>query len=136
MDGQQSGINQSLQFKLSIWLSTMIVLVGLATCFYTFFSAFQRTNEWQDNQLRQIAALLGPSDLPAQPHAKMTIRYNSDPESRIIAHRIVPASPLQIPKNDAPTFLRHYPTVSRLSLKIMSNGGYMQQRLPVESGLL
>jgi len=57
VDGFQGKLNRSLQFKLSAWLCSAIVIIAIAGGAYSFFTAFIEANEMQDDQLRQTAAL-------------------------------------------------------------------------------
>ena len=51
-------MRQSLQFRLSLWLSIVIVGVALAAAAFSFFSAFDEAIELQDEQLRQLGAFI------------------------------------------------------------------------------
>ncbi len=57
MDGFQGKLSRSLQFKLSAWLCSVIVIIAIAGGAYSFSTAFVEANEMQDDQLRQTAAL-------------------------------------------------------------------------------
>jgi two-component system, OmpR family, sensor kinase len=83
MDGRQGRMRQSLQFRLSIWLSLTIVLVAAAAGFLSFASAFDEAIELQDDQLRQTAALLQRQLLSAPP-TEVAGPPDADPESRLI----------------------------------------------------
>lgn len=65
MDGLQTrGLGQSLQLRLSAWLAVVILGVALLAAVFAFESAFQEANELQDDQLRQIAAVLKHQHVP------------------------------------------------------------------------
>jgi two-component system, OmpR family, sensor kinase len=83
MDGRQGRMRQSLQFRLSLWLSLTIVLVAAAAGFLSFASAFNEAIELQDDQLRQTAALLQRQLLSAPP-TEAAGPPDADPESRLI----------------------------------------------------
>jgi two-component system, OmpR family, sensor kinase len=83
MDGRQGRMRQSLQFRLSLWLSLTIVLVAAAAGFLSFASAFNEAIELQDDQLRQTAALLQRQLLSAPP-TEVAGPPDADPESRLI----------------------------------------------------
>lgn len=67
MAGRQERVRQSLQFRLSLWLSLTIILVAATAGFLSFSSAFDEAIELQDDQLRQTAALLQRQLLSAAP---------------------------------------------------------------------
>lgn len=50
-------MKKSLQFKLSIWLCTAIIIIAFAGGAFSFYTAFEEANEMQDDQLRQVATL-------------------------------------------------------------------------------
>ncbi len=58
MDGIKRKINDSLQLRLSVWISAITFIIGLISCMFSFYSAFLEANQLQDDQLQQIAALL------------------------------------------------------------------------------
>lgn len=88
MDGLKGEVNQSLQFKLSIWLSGVILLVALAGGAFSFVTVYREANELQDDQLRQIAALVNQHNLPL-PRARMQeAEPVSDSDSRVIIQQL------------------------------------------------
>lgn len=58
MDGCQRRVTNSLQFRLSLFLSATIVMMALVAGIFSFSSAFKEANELQDDVLRQTAGLL------------------------------------------------------------------------------
>ena len=64
MDGFQRKMMRSLQFRLSMWLTLVILVVALAAGSFSFVSAFDEAIELQDNQLRQMTALFNRLPLP------------------------------------------------------------------------
>jgi two-component system OmpR family sensor kinase len=58
-------MTQSLQVRLSLWLSLTISLVAVAAGFLSFWYAFNEAIEVQDDQLRQTAALIQHQHLSA-----------------------------------------------------------------------
>lgn len=84
MDGFQGKIRQSLQFRLSAWLSLVIMAVALAAGIFSFVSIYQETIELQDEQLRQMAALINRQQLPVTYAAVSENIPGSDPESRVV----------------------------------------------------
>ena len=83
MAGRQGRVRQSLQFRLSLWLSLTIILVAATAGFLSFSSAFDEAIELQDDQLRQTAALLQRQLLSAAP-TEVAGPPGADPESRLI----------------------------------------------------
>lgn len=82
MDGRQGLLDGSLQFKLSAWLALVIAGVALAAGLFSYGAAFREANELQDDQLRQIAALVGHQHVAlTQTVAPAEV---SDPESRVV----------------------------------------------------
>lgn len=57
MDGRR-GVNQSIQFKLVLWISLLIVLMGAAAGTVSFYLASDDAYTVQDDQLKQVAVLL------------------------------------------------------------------------------
>lgn len=90
--GQRSGLTQSLRFRLSLWLSVTVLLVGLVSAGLSFVIAFHAANEVQNNLLSQTAALVGQSDLLARDrdsaHGSSKIEF----EDRILIRRLKPAA--------------------------------------------
>lgn len=84
MDGIQGQLKSSLQFKLSAWLAVVIVGVALAAGMFSFGAAFQEANELQDDQLRQIAALVRRQHLPITPSAETIDTSELDVESLVV----------------------------------------------------
>ncbi|MGV8893671.1 MAG: ATP-binding protein [Burkholderiaceae bacterium] len=83
MDGLQGKMRQSLQFRLSAWLSLVILAVALAAGIFSFVSIFQDTIELQDDQLRQMAALVNRQHLPVTYAGPSKNAPDTDPESRV-----------------------------------------------------
>lgn len=89
MDGGKERLSESLQFRLSAWLSLAILGVALITGVFAFLSAFDEAHELQDDVLRQVAALFDQYRLPA-PQAKAAGRLaDTDGDSRVFV-RILP----------------------------------------------
>ena len=59
MDGRQIKTSASLQERLSLSLSLVILAVALVAGAFSFYAAFDEAHEWQDNVLRQVAVLSG-----------------------------------------------------------------------------
>ncbi|MDQ2778616.1 MAG: ATP-binding protein [Pseudomonadota bacterium] len=86
MDGRQARLRQSLWFQLSAWLSSAVILLALIAGGYSFRSSFGEANELQDDQLRQVAALIAghggfldysaasPQDKAVDPELKVVVQ--------------------------------------------------------------
>nr|WP_255365059.1 ATP-binding protein [Collimonas sp. OK242] len=80
-----------MQFRLSLWLSLVILAMAVPAGVYSFFSAFHEANDLQDDQLRQVAALVLSRDLPpATPDRSATGKMKDD-ESKVIVQILAPA---------------------------------------------
>jgi len=93
MDGIQRGVTTSLQFKLSTWIAGVILSIALAAGIFSFISAFMEANELQDDQLRQVAALIDQNTIPSTSNMTET-EYKTlqiDSEARIIIQELKPA---------------------------------------------
>jgi two-component system OmpR family sensor kinase len=77
-------MSQSLQFKLSAWLVISIVAMALAAGIFSYFSSFQWALEFQDDQLRQVAALINLHNLPIEPAKVREPVPGTDPDSELI----------------------------------------------------
>ena len=84
MDGFQGNIRQSLQFRLSAWLSLVILVVAVMGGVFSFVVAFQEAIELQDDQLRQMAALIVRQNLPVKRAASQEDGRDADPEFHVV----------------------------------------------------
>lgn len=90
MDGNQVQIGQSLQARLAVWMTCVIIGFALIAGLISFGSSYQEANDLQDDQLLQIALLssnhfLHPSNQGAD--AKATL---NDPDSRVVLQFLPP----------------------------------------------
>lgn len=84
MDGRKRRLKDSIQVRLSLWLSIAILVVAVVAVVLSFVAAFQEANELQDDMLRQVSVLFDRQHLPV-PHLGDVGRLpNSDEESRVI----------------------------------------------------
>ncbi|WP_231502073.1 ATP-binding protein [Herbaspirillum sp. RV1423] len=82
-------MNRSLQFRLSIWLAACIILVTSGGVALSFALAFHEANEFQDDQLRQVAALVEYQHLRQTPlNAKSVL--TGDDDTRVIIQMLHP----------------------------------------------
>lgn len=83
-------MSQSLQFKLSAWLSLTILVIALAGGVFSFVSAFHEANKLQDDQLRQVAALIDRQHLPLPRVEAQAAVPVADSDSRVIVQTLGP----------------------------------------------
>ncbi len=77
-------MNNSLQFRLSAWLSIVIVVMAIFAGAFSFITTFQEVNQIQDDLLRQIASLFDAEHLPVPHHGDGGRLTKSDEESRVV----------------------------------------------------
>ena len=78
-------MNTSLRRQLSGWIAVVTIISGIAAGACSFFLAFQEAQELQDDQLRQVALLVGRSGNVVNPSAGAVGNIDvSDPDARII----------------------------------------------------
>lgn len=77
-------LNSSLQFRLSVWLSIVILVMAVFAGAFSFTTTFQEVNEIQDDLLRQIASLFDAEHLPVPHHGDGGRLTKSDEESRVV----------------------------------------------------
>lgn len=99
MDGFQSPLKHSLQFRLSLWLAVCILLVALATGALSFVLAIHDANTLQDVQLLQVATLLDQGTLTISNNTTSKHPLGFRPESRLIIQQ------LEKNTNSAPAYL-------------------------------
>lgn len=87
MDGFKKRLNESIQFKLSFWLSLSILLTALLAGAFSFFTAFEEAHELQDDMLRQMAAVLDHQNLP---DSLTDLTREIDEDSRVTLQYLTP----------------------------------------------
>lgn len=85
MDGFKERLKESIQLRLSLWLSVAILSVAILAGGFSFVSAYADANELQDGTLTQVAALVGKQLTYAPPSDGAT---ELDPELRLIVQSI------------------------------------------------
>jgi len=93
MDGFQARLSRSLQFRLSLWLSLVILAMAVPAGVFSFYSAYHEANDLQDDQLRQVAALVLSRDLPPATPDRHAIGKMKDKESKVIVQVLAPGAP-------------------------------------------
>lgn len=92
MDGRKARLRDSLQFQLSAWLSGAVILLALGAGAYSFSSSFEEANELQDDQLRQVAALLAQHAVRLDNPQDELEDKSIDPDLRVIAQLVGPVN--------------------------------------------
>jgi len=106
MDGFQKKIRQSLQYRLSIWLAGCIIGVTLVGVALSFTHALHEANEFQDDQLRQIAALIDDHHLPLTPRDGEDVLVGDD-DTRVVVQLL---RSTQASTRDADYNFLHFPS--------------------------
>ncbi len=129
MDGIKRKINDSLQFRLSVWISAIIFVIALISGIFSFYSAFVEANELQDDQLQQIAALLNQKVIISELNQSNEIlsALPIDSEARVYIHnlsrgsqsQLIPSLTNELPDGFQTTFARH--KIWRVLVKTLAN---------------
>jgi two-component system OmpR family sensor kinase len=101
MDGVKVTNGQSLQARLSIWITAVIVGIALAAGAFSFATVFQEVNEMQDDQLRQMAILVKGRHVQVSVATEAAMASQVDPEARVI---------LQVLQSPGALTTKPYPT--------------------------
>ncbi|SAK77653.1 integral membrane sensor signal transduction histidine kinase [Caballeronia fortuita] len=92
-------MTRSLQFRLSAWLSALVVAIAAAGGVVAFKTALHEANELQDGQLKQIAALVTPRTLAVMEREALAQVDGADAESKLVIQTLVERTPLSIAAN-------------------------------------
>ncbi|MFJ3057428.1 sensor histidine kinase [Herbaspirillum sp. NPDC087042] len=84
MDGLKGKISSSLQGQLSFWLSLAIIVTSMGGGYFSFRGTLHEANEFQDDQLRQIAGLMQQQAPQTGLLITQSIEQSQDPESQVI----------------------------------------------------
>jgi two-component system OmpR family sensor kinase len=85
MDGFKERLKDSIQLRLSLWLSIAILSVAIGAGSFSFVAAYADANELQDGTLTQVAAFLGNQITYAPPSDGSA---ELDPELRLIIQSV------------------------------------------------
>lgn len=100
MDGFKASLTNSLQFQLSAWLSGAVILLALGAGGYSFWSSFQEANDLQDDQLRQVAALINRQGFSINGGAEAPQDKDLEPDLQVVIQVLgeaaVPGKPLPL----------------------------------------
>ena len=105
MDGFKRKLTQSLQYKLSAWLCVAIIAMAIVGGTFSFATAFEEANELQDDQLKQVAALIHGQVVPLAMEKTGKVGFDSDPEFRIVVQIMKPTGIEVLVANQPPLLL-------------------------------
>ena len=91
MDGLKKRLNESIQLKLSTYLSMAILAVAIVAGIFSFTALLDEAHEFQDDTLRQIAALVESQHSLVQDFGEDG-QNKYDEESRVVIQHLVDAS--------------------------------------------
>ena len=77
-------LKNSLQIRLSLWLSILILVMAIFACTFSFVTTFREVNKIQDDLLRQIASFFDAEHLPVPHHGDGGRLSKSDEDSRVV----------------------------------------------------
>jgi len=97
MDGIKKPISNSLQRRLSIWLSFAILVMAILAGVWSYYSAFDDANDFQDDVLRQIAILFDEKNLVTSPENEPDDENDIDPEDHFFVQLIATPTALNSP---------------------------------------
>ncbi|SAK98094.1 integral membrane sensor signal transduction histidine kinase [Caballeronia calidae] len=89
-------MTRSLQFRLSAWLSALIVAIAAVGGVIAYKTALHEANELQDGQLKQIAALVTPRTLPVMEREALARVAGAEPEAKLVIQTIGERAPLAV----------------------------------------
>lgn len=93
MDGEQKGVNASLQRRLSLWMAAAIVFVAAVAGVLSYFTALQEAKELQDDVLRQVVHLVQRQGLTTESPSVGQKANFVDAESEVVIQTRHPATP-------------------------------------------
>jgi two-component system OmpR family sensor kinase len=95
MDGRKGPVAASLRFRLSLWISTAILVGAAVAGLYSYVAATDDAHRGQDTQLRQVGYLVSRLDaVPTSPMAREKVG-DVDFDARLIVRFIdAPGGPL------------------------------------------
>ena len=100
MDGLKNRLMDSIQLRLSFWLSLAILVVAVVAGVFSFSAAFDEAYQRQDDMLRHVAVLFEgqpiPAEIPDDKDSRLTVQYlgeNADTRSDPASSEALPLSP-------------------------------------------
>jgi two-component system, OmpR family, sensor kinase len=117
MDGFKGKLNHSIQFRLSFWISIIIIFMAVISVIISFFSALNEAEEIQDESLKQIARLIQKN----QTHLLLNDDFGHNPEIIIqpinVANQNHNLKHLNLPKNLSDGF--HTLSIDKLNYRVL-----------------
>jgi two-component system, OmpR family, sensor kinase len=117
MDGFKGKLNHSIQFRLSFWISIIIIFMAVISVIISFFSALNEAEEIQDESLKQIARLIQKN----QTHLLLNDDFGHNPEIIIqpinVANQNHDLKHLNLPKNLSDGF--HTLSIDKLNYRVL-----------------
>ena len=107
MDGRKASLTNSLQFQLSAWLSGAVILLALGAGGYSLWSSFQEANELQDDQLRQVAALINRHGVRINGDAEEPQDKALEPDLHVVVQVLDDSQAQRAPDQASPLALSH-----------------------------
>jgi two-component system OmpR family sensor kinase len=83
MDGKQTKLIASLQFKLALWMAIAIAITAAVAGTVSFQSSFHDASELQDDQLREIASMVDANVMTIGKFDTAIRSEEADPESHV-----------------------------------------------------
>ncbi|MCS0587606.1 sensor histidine kinase [Massilia norwichensis] len=99
MDGREGPLTASLRFRLSLWISTAILLGAAITGVYAYHAATEDAHRGQDTQLRQVGYLISRLDaVPTSPMARERVG-DVDFDARLVVRFLdAPGAGVPVPR--------------------------------------
>jgi two-component system OmpR family sensor kinase len=88
MDGVKRRVGQSLQLRLSLWLATAVLLSAVAAGIFSFTAAFHEANDIQDQQLKEVAAIVTADNLQFMEEGSAHYVPDNEPEAKVFVQRL------------------------------------------------
>ncbi|MGJ9417926.1 ATP-binding protein [Massilia sp. CMS3.1] len=109
MDGREAPIAASLRFRLSLWISTVILAGAAIAGLYSYLAATEDAHRGQDTQLQQVGYLISRLDaVPTSPMARERVG-DIDFDARLVVRFIdAPGAALAYPER-SPRFATSLP---------------------------
>jgi two-component system OmpR family sensor kinase len=101
MDGREGPLTASLRFRLSLWISTAILIGATVAGLYSYLDATADAHRNQDTQLRQVGYLISRLDaVPTSPLARERAG-DVDYDARLVV-RFIHAPGVRVPEPERP----------------------------------
>lgn len=88
MDGLKKRLSESVQLRLSLTLTMVVLVLGAVAGVFSFLSAFEEAHELQDDVLRQVAGLMARQHLSSAPPVFDARPADGDEEALVIVQRL------------------------------------------------